>query len=282
MARCWSLLLVLVLAASAAGAGDRIDSFRVESADPGIPGREVRVWLPPGYDEGEERYPVVYFHDGQNVFRPGGPFGCWFTEDAAREETAAGRMRAAIVVAIPNNESDRGLARVTEYQPPGDVNPRDPSRGEGICDRYGRFLLEWVKPLIDEKYRTLPDPANTVVAGSSMGGLVSLWLGLNTDAFGAVGVFSPAFWTSPNFMQSVIGGARKPGLRIYMDMGTRERGNTSGDYWQDALTVRDALVRQGYTEGGDFFWNPGEGDEHNEKAWAKRLPAALRFLLPPP
>jgi hypothetical protein len=74
-------------------------------------------------------------------------------------------------------------------------------------------------------------------------------------------------------------GANKDGLRIYMDMGTRERGNLNGDYWQDALTVREALLEQGYQEEKDFLWNPGEGDEHNEKAWAKRLPVALRFLM---
>ena len=265
-----------------AWAGGRIETVEVESDDALIPAREVRVWLPPGYNEGDERYPVIYFHDGQNVFRPGGPFGCWFAEDAAAEEIKAGRMREAIIVAVPNNEADGGKARVTEYQPPDDVNPRDASRGYGICDRYGKFLLEKVKPAIDARYRTLPDRENTAVAGSSMGGLVSLWLGLNTEAFGAVGVFSPAFWTSPNFMKSVMEGTKKDNLRIYMDMGTEEKGNLTGDYWQDALAVREALLKQGYVEGESFLWNPGEGDEHNEKAWAKRLPMALRFLLPGP
>jgi hypothetical protein len=66
-----------------------------------------------------------------------------------------------------------------------------------------------------------------------------------------------------------------------MDMGTREKGNLAGDYWEDALAVRAALLTQGYVEGEGFLWNPGEGDEHNEEAWAKRLPAALRFLLRP-
>jgi predicted alpha/beta superfamily hydrolase len=257
-----------------------MEKIFVESDDAAIPSREVRIWLPPGYQDGDARYPVIYFHDGQNVFRPGGPFGCWFAEDAAAEETKAGRMREAIIVAVPNNEADGGKARMTEYQPPEDVNPRDPSRGKGICDRYARFLLEKVKPAVDAKYRTLPDRENTAVAGASMGGLVSLWLGLNTEAFGAVGVFSPAFWTSPNFTKAVMEGTKKDGLRIYMDMGTREKGNRTGDYWNDALSVREALLRQGYVEGEDLLWNPGEGDEHNEKAWAKRLPVALRFLLP--
>lgn len=270
-------LLLLVVSAFADG---RMETMSVESGDELIPSREIRVWLPPGYDGGEDRYPVIYFHDGQNLFRPGGPFGCWFAEDAAAEEMKAGRMREAIMVAIPNNEADMGKARMTEYQPPTDINPRDPSRGNGICDRYARFLLEKVKPAVDAKYRTLPDRANTSVAGASMGGLVSLWLGLNTDAFGAVGVFSPAFWTSSNFTKAVMDGPKKDGLRIYMDMGTREKGNLSGDYWKDALAVRDALLKQGYEEGEDLLWNPGEGDEHNEKAWAKRLPVALRFLVP--
>ena len=252
----------------------------VESDDAAVPSREVRIWLPPGYEDGEARYPVIYFHDGQNVFRPGGPFGCWFAEEAAAGEMKAGRMREAIIVAVPNNEADGGMARMTEYQPPDDVNPRDPSRGKGICDRYAEFLVGRVKSAIDAKYRTLPDRENTAVAGSSMGGLVSLWLGLNRDTFGAVGVFSPAFWTSPNFTKAVMEGTKKDGLRIYMDMGTREKGNITGDYWNDALLVREALLGQGYVEGEDFLWNPGEGDEHNEKAWAKRLPVALRFLLP--
>jgi predicted alpha/beta superfamily hydrolase len=275
-------LQVLMLLVVSAFADGRMETLSVESGDELIPSREVRIWLPPGYEGSEARYPVIYFHDGQNVLRPGGPFGCWFVEDAAAEEMKAGRMREAIIVAVPNNEADGGKARMAEYQPPDDVNPRDPSRGKGICDRYAEFLVGRVKPAIDAKYRTLPDRENTAVAGSSMGGLVSLWLGLNTDAFGAVGVFSPAFWTSPNFTKAVMEGTKKDGLRIYMDMGTREKGNLTGDYWNDALAVREALLAQGYVEGDALLWNPGEGDEHNEKAWAKRLPVALRFLLPLP
>ena len=221
-----------------AWADGRIETMFIESGDEAVPSREIRVWLPPGYDDGRTHYPVIYFHDGQNVFRPGGPFGCWFAEDAATKEINAGLMREAILVALPNNEADTGRARMTEYQSPTDANPRDQQRGNGICDRYASFLLEKVKPVVDAKYRTLPDRENTAVAGASMGGLVSLWLGLNTDAFGAVGVFSPAFWTSPNFTKSVMEGSKKDGLRIYMDMGTDEKGNLTGDYWLDALAVR--------------------------------------------
>jgi len=82
-------------------------------------------------------------------------------------------------------------------------------------------------------------------------------------------------------MKSVMEGTKKDGLRVYMDMGTAEKGNLSGDYWRDAFAVREALLKQGHIEGQDFLWNPGEGDEHNEKAWARRLPVALRFLLRP-
>ncbi|MFM8720503.1 MAG: alpha/beta hydrolase-fold protein [Chthoniobacterales bacterium] len=119
--------------AASAWADGRIETMFIESGDEAIPSRAVRVWLPPGYNEGSTRYPVIYFHDGQNVFRPGGPFGCWFSEDAAAEEMKAGRMREAIMVAIPNNEADMGKARITEYQPPTDVNPRDPERERGFA-----------------------------------------------------------------------------------------------------------------------------------------------------
>lgn len=273
-------LLILLLASATALAG-RIETIDVSSGDPAIASRKVRIWLPPGYETNQKRYPVLYFHDGQNVFRPGGPFGCWFAEDTAEREMASGRVRGAILVAVENNPADLGMARMTEYQPPEDTNPRDPGRGPGRCDRYAKFLLENVKPAIDAKYRTLPDRDNTLVAGSSMGGLVSLWLALHTDAFGAAGVFSPAFWTSPNFSKSLASAPKKNGLRIYMDIGTKESGNLSGDYWRDAVAARDALQSRGYTDGNKLLWNPGEGDEHNEKAWAKRLPAALRFFLPP-
>lgn len=278
--RCVFATALTIIMAVSAWAGGRMETVFVESGDELIPSREVRVWLPPSYDEGTARYPVVYFHDGQNVFRPGGSFGCWLAEDAAEAEIGAGRMREAILVAVPNNPADMGHARITEYQPPTDVNPRDPERGTGICDRYAEFLVGKVKAAIDGKYRTLPDRENTAVAGASMGGLVSLWLGLKTEVFGAVGVFSPAFWTSPHFTKAVMEGTKKEGLRIYLDMGTNEKGNLTGDYWEDALAVRAALLAQGYVEGEDFLWNPGEGDEHNEKAWAKRLPVALAFLVP--
>lgn len=98
-------LLLLVVSAFADG---RMETMSVESGDELIPSREIRVWLPPGYDGGEDRYPVICFHDGQNLFRPGGPFGCWFAEDAAAEEMKAGRMREAIMVAIRSYPEQRG------------------------------------------------------------------------------------------------------------------------------------------------------------------------------
>ena len=80
--------LTIMVAMEGAWADERVETIFIQSGDESIPSREVRVWLPPGYDEGDARYPVVYFHDGQNVFRPGGLFGCWFAEDAAAEDQA--------------------------------------------------------------------------------------------------------------------------------------------------------------------------------------------------
>ena len=239
-----------------------------------FPGRMVRVWLPPGYDTGRERYPVVYCHDGQNVFDPGGPFGSWSADRIAEEEMRAGRVRPAILVGIDNTPD-----RVREYLPPSDVVPEGrPAAGEkGRADLYARYLLEVVRPYVNQKFRTLSDQENTLALGSSMGGVVSHYLmEKHGDVFGAAGVFSPAYWASPKFFAGSFG-KPKPSGRIYLDMGTRE----GRSYWPDVLRIYQHWVSGGAVIFRDVWFQSGIGAEHNERAWRERLPAALRFLLPP-
>lgn len=239
-----------------------------------FPGRMVRVWLPPGYDSGKERYPVVYFHDGQNVFDPGGPFGSWSADQVAEGEMRAGRVRLAILVAIDNTPD-----RVREYQPPSDTVPQGrPAEGEkGRADLYTRYLLEVVKPHVDQNFRTLADRRNTLALGASMGGVVSHYLlEEHGEVFFGAGVFSPAYWASPKFFAESLRKA-KPDGRIYLDMGTRE----GRSYWPDVLRIYQHWVSGGAVILRDVWFQPGIGAEHNEKAWRGRLPAALRFLLPP-
>ena len=239
-----------------------------------LPGRMVRVWLPPGYEGGKERYPVIYFHDGQNVFDPGGPFGSWSADKIAEEEIKAGRVRPAILVAIDNTPD-----RVREYLPPPDAVPEGrPAEGtKGRADLYARYLLQVVKPWLDRSYRTLPGKEDTLALGASMGGVVSHYLlEKHREVFGAVGVFSPAYWASPQFFAESLG-KPKPAGRIYLDMGTRE----GRSYWPDVLRIYQHWVTGGAVIFRDVWFQPGIGAEHNEKAWKERLPAALRFLLPP-
>lgn len=238
-----------------------------------FPGRMIRVWLPPKYDNGKERYPVVYCHDGQNVFDPGGPYGSWSADKVAQEEMKAGRVRPAIVVGIDNTPD-----RVREYLPPPDVVPEGrPAAGEvGRADLYARYLLEVVKPYVDRNYRTLPDRANTGVLGSSMGGVVSHYLlEKHGKVFSSAGVFSPAFWACPNFFKEALQ-KPKPAGRIYMDMGTRE----GKSYWPDVIRIYQQWVKGGAVIRRDLWFHPGIRAEHHEKAWRERLPGALAFLLP--
>ncbi len=239
-----------------------------------FPGRMVRVWLPPGYEGGKQRYPVVYVHDGQNFFDPGGPFGSWSADKVSEKEMRAGRVRPAILVAIDNTPD-----RVREYLPPSDVVPEGrPAEGEsGRADLYARYLLEVVKPHLDQNFRTSADRENTLALGASMGGVVSHYLmEKHGEVFGAAGVFSPAYWASPKFFAESLK-KPKPSGRIYLDMGTRE----GRSYWPDVIRIYQHWVTGGAVILGDLWFQPGIRAEHNEKAWKERLPAALRFLLPP-
>ena len=246
----------------------------LDSPERKFPGRIVRVWLPPGYDQGKERYPVAYFHDGQNVFDPGGPHGSWSADKVAGELMRSGRVRPAILVAVDNTPD-----RVREYLPPPDVVPKGrPAEGElGRADLYARYLLEVVKPYVDRAYRTLTGRDHTLALGASMGGVISHYLlEKHGDVFHAAGVFSPAYWASPKFFAESLQRPRPDG-RIYLDMGTRE----GRSYWPDVVRIYQHWVTGGAVILQDVWFQPGIGAEHHEKAWKERLPAALRFLLPP-
>ncbi len=234
---------------------------------PTIPSRDIRIYLPRGYDQNAwKRYPVLYLHDGQNVFQPGGAFGCWYAELSADKEISQGRMREAILVGVDNHPTNR----LGEYCPPGDT-----ARGSiGIADVYGNFLIHNVRPTVDTHYRTLNDRSNTLTLGSSMGGLVSLYLGLETNVFGRLGVVSPAFWTATNFVGRVDSSQTK-GVIVYMDMGTEE----GSEMWDDAWQVYDLLLQDGYAPNEDLEMAIGCGHPHSEWAWAERMPGMYRYLL---
>lgn len=241
--------------------------------------REIVVYLPPSLGEDGSgrtdgrRYPVLYFHDGQNVFDERTSYSGEWAADEALEQLAREGLEA-IAVAVPNG----GEARMDEYNPWRGRNTLD--KGRPIVGGKGDAYLEWlvgsVKPLIDRSFPTRSDREATGVIGSSMGGLISLYaLIAHPQVFGLAGVFSPSLiWNRYEILNQVEQG-RLPEARIHLDMGGREwRGMTA-----HARRLRDLLIDKGWRDGHDLHYVEERYALHNEAAWARRLPDALRFLL---
>ncbi len=233
----------------------------------GIASRRVRALLPRGYTQNTtKRYPVLYMHDGQNDFDPGGSFGSWSADATANREIQMGRMRETIVVAIDNTNN-----RLVEYSPPMDTAPQS-GGATGTGNYYRDFIVNNVRPWLDTSHRTLNDQANTGVMGSSMGGLISHYIGISTNVFGLIGVMSPSFTYAPNWVASVSASSKPQGRLFYFDTGT------SGDVWDPYWNMLNIMNSKGFSFGDDFYYVVGVGQQHNEDAWASRLPGALRYL----
>jgi predicted alpha/beta superfamily hydrolase len=232
--------------------------------------RDILVWLPPHYDWSEARYPVLYMHDGQNLFEPDTAFKKgehWRIGETATELIEAGRIEPLIIVGIYNT----GEARVDEYTPTDDVK-----LGGGLADDYGRMIIEELKPLIDRTYRT--DPDTTGLGGSSLGGLVSLHLGFTHPAtFTRVAALSPSVWWGRKAILKTIRESRsRPKSRLWVDMGTAE-GRRGLD---DARLLKAALVGLGFVDGVDLHYAEYEGATHSEQAWSERVGPMLEWLFP--
>ena len=252
-----------------------------------IPGRPVTILLPRGYAQNAwKQYPVVYFHDGQNVFFPGAGFGTWDADRIASYETSQGRMREAILVAIPNGNA-YGSDRLYEYLPDGDTITNYANLGLNFTGRaslYLQWMLDNLTPTLDFNFRTFGiSPANTLSAGSSMGGLASDYIGFQRpDRFGAVGIFSPAYWAGPNYLANRT--LTNQPVRRFMSMGTAESSggqSSSNVYWQDALTTYNRYLRAGEQFNRDLIFAGVAGGQHNEAAWSRLLPQFFAWSLDP-
>lgn len=242
--------------------------------------RNVIVYLPPGYEKNRKmRYPVFYMHDGQNLFDGATsyiPGQEWRVDETAESLIKAQRIEPLIIVGVYNT----GMERVNEYTAAADPK----YKAGGKADLYGRFLVEELKPFIDKTYRTKTDGSHTGLGGSSLGGLISLYLGLKyPKVFTRIAVVSPAVWWADNqIVHYTAAESRKPPLRIWLDIGTKE-GRDAKEAQKtvdDARLLKSTLIGKGWREGKDLKYFEGEGAEHNEKAWAARTPAIFEFLFP--
>lgn len=236
--------------------------------------RDVIVYLPPGYNSAPGRhYPVLYLHDGQNLFDGATsyiPGMEWQVDETAQELINANAIEPLIIVGIYNT----GEHRINEYTPTS-----DPVRGiGGAADLYGRMIVEELKSMIDREYRTLAGAENTGLGGSSLGGLVSLYLGLRyPQTFGKLAVLSPAVWWDRRVIVREVRALKsKPASRIWLDMGTREGDRAL----RDVGVLRDALVKKGWQLSADLMYSEEQDAAHNEQAWGARVGPMLRYLFP--
>lgn len=235
--------------------------------------RDLLIYLPPQYDhEPERRFPVLYLHDGQNLFDAATAFGGqeWGVDETAERLILKGSIEPLIIVGIYNT----GDARIDEYAPT--VDPRQ-KRG-GKADAYGRFLVEELKPFVDHHYRTLAGPEFTGLGGSSLGGLVSLYLGLKyPQVFSRLLVMSPSVWWDHAMILRYVQALRvKPSTRIWLDIGSKEGKLTPGL----VRALSELLVAQGWRLSDDLKFTAVRGGQHSERDWSKRVEPALRFLFP--
>jgi enterochelin esterase-like enzyme len=264
--------------------------------------RNVTIWLPPGYDTGSGRHPVLYMHDGQNLFdnaRAG--YGVeWGVDEHVSRLGAGGQIRMPIVVGVHNTP-----LRLREYVPadmiralPGDIRADLLTLygGEPLSDGYLRFLVEELKPFIDRTYRTRPERDDTVIMGSSMGGLISLYaLMKHPEVFGSAGCLSTHWplrierlddnrlerWREiivQTWSDVIARGLPDPAThRLYFD-----RGDETLDQFYAFFQSRIDTVVSGEGWGPDRFRSlVFPGAEHNEASWNQRLDTPLTFLLPP-
>ena len=228
--------------------------------------RSVQVWLPPSYSRGRRRYPVLYMHDGQNLFEPAASFcgADWKVDEVVSRLIREERLQEIIVVGIGNTPD-----RMEEY---------NLARRRGRA--YARFLIERVKPFVDSTYRTLPDRDHTAVMGSSMGGVVSFQLAWTyPDVFGKAGCLSSAFYKAWTPLARQVRQAPDTGrhLRVYFDTGELEPPIVRSYRLMERL-----LHEVGLRPGRDFQAVFAPGATHSERAWSDRLHLPLEFLFGTP
>jgi predicted alpha/beta superfamily hydrolase len=281
-------LLLMVIGLSTAKAADqgRFDEMQI-TASGQMPKTGVTIWLPPGYDAGKQRYPVVYMHDAQNLFfTERSNFNkVWAADKSALRLIAAKKLSPFIIVGI----NQPGEARYAQYFPQAKIDSmtKQPLYG----DAYLRWLTGTLKPMIDLAYRTKKDRDHTAIAGSSMGGLISCYAFTRyPKVFGRAACVS-THWPLGNPEETAVHkdeivklwadefarGLGKPkGRRLWMDHGDQTLDAYYPPY-QAAITPK--IGAQGWIEGKDFVVRAYPGTPHEENAWAARMDDIFGWML---
>ena len=235
--------------------------------------RDITVYVPSEYETQPHRhFPVLYLHDGQNLFDPDTSFvrgRTWRVAETADAVIGSQEVEPLIIVGIANT----GEYRLAEY-----THVRDWKMGGGDADKYGRLITEELIPFIGANYRTLGGPEHTALGGSSLGGLVSLYLGLKySNIFGRLAVLSPSVWWSHKNIIGYVNEAKpQQRARIWLDVGDEEGRKTLAD--ADLLERR--LKAKGWRTDEDLHYMHIAGGTHDEASWAERVGPMLRFLYP--
>ena len=232
--------------------------------------RRLYVWLPRGYEKSEKRYPVLYMFDGHNVFYDS---HATFGKSWGMKEYLERSGLELILVAVECNHE--GFRRLSEYTPWSFSR-----RPVGAIEAQGKLTMDWItrelKPQIDAEYRTLPEREHTMIAGSSMGGLMSIYAAVEYNGvFSRAAALSPSLWVDPKAMREMIcSHALLPPTRIYLDMGSAEvNGHIRG------LTGIFDTAKELTKAGADVAARVVPGAQHCEACWEKRIPVFFEYLL---
>lgn len=229
--------------------------------------RLITTYLPPGYDDRpEQRYPVLYMQDGQNLFMPERAFGGvpWRIDAAADRVIGDRKAQPMIIVGIDH----AGEKRIDEFTPTRD----EARKAGGGADAYLDFVVNTVKPAIEARYRT---NGVSATGGSSLGGLVALYLALKRpDIFSAAAVMSPSIWWNHQSVLRFVDAFDGEHPRLWVDIGGRE----GAEAVTGARALRDRLRARQWAR---VHYEEDRRADHSERSWARRIPRVLEFLFPP-
>ena len=227
--------------------------------------RKVWALLPHDYYTSEEKYPVLYLHDAQNLFNENAEFGNWQIDKklAVMSDYGIGKI---IIVAVEHGESER----LQEY------NVGKTVLGIGSGKKYIRFITDTLKPFIDKTYRTKPEREFTGIGGSSMGGLVSIFSGLiYPEVFGKLMVFSPSLWVIPKIKLGFLDFFEPQETRLYLYAG----GDESETMVKHVTKFRKRLLKRESLKGKmKVHLSINQEGKHSETYWSDEFPKAIEWL----